>query len=100
MGNILACFIGKIIIIIMLVLYMKLGNKLEVKNYEKCIKSAKMSETIRQKDFRKFWKEVNKMKGDSKSIANNVDGVQGEELADLFADKCKNLSNEQDINAL
>ena len=40
------------------------------------------------------------MKGDSKSIANNVDGVQGEELADLFADKCKNLSNEQDINAL
>ena len=41
----------------------------------------------------KLWDEVKIIRGNSKVIANNVDGVQSEAIADVFANKYNDLYN-------
>ena len=40
-----------------------------------------------------FWNEVNKIKGNSKGVAKVIDGAQGADIADVFADKYNTLYN-------
>ena len=40
-----------------------------------------------------FWNEVNEIKGNSKGVAKVIDGAQGADIADVFADKYNTLYN-------
>ena len=58
-------------------------------NIWKCNNSP-MSCRVLKNSSKYFWKEVHKVRGNAKTLINYVDGVQGQDIADLFADKYNN----------
>ena len=52
-----------------------------------------MSCSVLKNNSKDFWKEVHKVKSNAKTLINYVDGVQGQDIADLFADKYDILYN-------
>ena len=52
-----------------------------------------MSCRVLKNNSKHFWKEVHKVRGNAKTLINYVDGVQGQDIADLFADKYDILYN-------
>ena len=52
-----------------------------------------MSLRVLKNSSKDFWKEVHKVRGNSKTLINYVDGVQEQDIADLFADKYDILYN-------
>ena len=52
-----------------------------------------MSCRVLKNNSKDFWKEVHKVRGNAKTLINYVNGVQGQDIADLFADKYDILYN-------
>ena len=59
----------------------------------------KLANNILNSNKSNFWQEVNKIKGTKSAISDNIDGVTGKEhIAELFANKFKNLYNSVSYN--
>ena len=65
----------------------------KLKNEDLTLRYEKMSCRVLKNNSEYFWKEVHKVRGNAKTLINYVDGVQGQGIADLFADKYDILNN-------
>ena len=57
------------------------------------LSNAKMATTVLQNRERNFWSEVRKKTYTLKSTPSIVDGIEGDEIGDLFRDKFDRLYN-------
>ena len=63
-----------------------------VKKNEDKLRSEKMASGLKSKNLKKFWQEVNRLKGRKKTLPIMVDGTKGDvDIAEIFANKYKNL---------
>ena len=65
----------------------------KLKNEDLTLRYEKMYCRVLKNNSKDFWKEVHKIRGNAKMLINSVDGVQGQDIADLFADKYDILYN-------
>ena len=65
----------------------------KLKNEDLTLRYDKMSCRVLKKNSKYFWKEVHKVRDNAKMLINSVDGAQGQDIADLFADKYDILYN-------
>ena len=65
----------------------------KLRDGERSLRYEQMSRRVLADNSSKFWEEVKRIRGNSKVIANNVDGVQGDAIADVFANKYNGLYN-------
>ena len=65
-----------------------------LKKKEKELRLAKLAESVAQNDSRNIWKELRKIKGNSKVSPPNIDGkTSNKDINNLFAEKYKKLFN-------
>ena len=65
----------------------------KIKNDETALRYKNMSIDAMNKNNAAFWREVRSVKGNSRMIANNVDGAQNGDVAELFAEQYNTLYN-------
>ena len=65
----------------------------KLKNEDLTLRYEKMSCRVLKNNSKYVWKEVHKVRGNAKTLIIYVDGVQGQDIADLFADKYDILYN-------
>ena len=65
----------------------------KLKNEDLTLRYEKMSCRVLKNNSKDFWKKVHKVRGNSKTLIHYVDGVQGQDIADLFANKYDILYN-------
>lgn len=72
-----------------------------VKRNEKYLRNIKMAECVNNNSSRDLWEEVKRMKPNAKTIPSKIDNVTGDKnIANLFADKFKNLYNSVKYNQM
>lgn len=67
-----------------------------IKKNENSIVREKVSASLKDGNPKSFWNNINKINGSQKICSNNIDGVDGERICDVFKQKYETLYSKSD----